>query len=257
MQPLGALLISRARYGNPIGARIGRANHRRWARRFTRPSKQNSAAVRRGALFERHVAVLLTFLGHVRLDEAQPDAAIEAFAEAMRRARDASEPVWLVQAMEGMARWLALSDAHAAVRLAGAMARQRRVIGSGPLLSEQRCQDAWMAEARRGLGSDAFQRAWDRGVASTLAQAISFAEAAAARASAMAECALTPREWDVADLLTRGLTNKQIAAELVVSPGTVRGYVEHILTKLDFRSRAQIAVWASQQRLVRAGGRSE
>jgi non-specific serine/threonine protein kinase len=56
----------------------------------------------------------------------------------------------------------------------------------------------------------------------------------------------------VAALLARGLTNKQIAAELVLSPATVRSHVEHILAKLDLRSRAQIAVWASQQGLVAA-----
>jgi non-specific serine/threonine protein kinase len=61
---------------------------------------------------------------------------------------------------------------------------------------------------------------------------------------------LTQREQEVASLLAQGLTNKQIAATLVVSPATVRSHVEHILGKLDFRSRAQIAVWAAQQGLV-------
>jgi non-specific serine/threonine protein kinase len=54
----------------------------------------------------------------------------------------------------------------------------------------------------------------------------------------------------VAILLARGLTNKQVAAMLVVSPATVRSHVEHILGKLDLRSRAQIAVWASRQGLL-------
>ncbi len=54
----------------------------------------------------------------------------------------------------------------------------------------------------------------------------------------------------MARLLARGLTNKQIAAELVLSPATVRSHVEHILDKLDLRSRAQIAVWVSQQGLL-------
>ena len=51
-------------------------------------------------------------------------------------------------------------------------------------------------------------------------------------------------------LLARGLTNKQIAAELVLSAATVRSHVEHILDKLDLHSRAQVAVWASQQGLL-------
>jgi DNA-binding NarL/FixJ family response regulator len=61
---------------------------------------------------------------------------------------------------------------------------------------------------------------------------------------------LSPREQEVAVLLARGLTNKQIASELVLSPATIRSHVEHILMKLDLRSRAQVAVWASQQGLL-------
>ncbi|MFQ6398768.1 response regulator transcription factor [Nocardia sp. KC 131] len=58
--------------------------------------------------------------------------------------------------------------------------------------------------------------------------------------------ALTKRERQVADLITRGLTNNQIAAELVISPRTAAGHVEHILTKLGFTSRAQIAAWIAE-----------
>jgi DNA-binding NarL/FixJ family response regulator len=54
---------------------------------------------------------------------------------------------------------------------------------------------------------------------------------------------LSPREWDVAQLIARGCTNQQIAAQLVLTPGTVANHVAHILTKLDLRSRTQIAVW--------------
>ncbi|MBV9546332.1 MAG: response regulator transcription factor, partial [Chloroflexi bacterium] len=44
----------------------------------------------------------------------------------------------------------------------------------------------------------------------------------------------------------------QVAAELVVSPATVRSHVEHILDKLGLRSRAQIAAWATQHGLLTA-----
>jgi DNA-binding NarL/FixJ family response regulator len=40
------------------------------------------------------------------------------------------------------------------------------------------------------------------------------------------------------------MTNRKIAAELVIAEGTVANHVEHILDKLDFSSRAQIAAWA-------------
>jgi DNA-binding NarL/FixJ family response regulator len=56
---------------------------------------------------------------------------------------------------------------------------------------------------------------------------------------------LTPREWQVARLIARGRSNKEIAAELVISLRTAENHVEHILTKLSFTSRAQVAAWAS------------
>jgi DNA-binding NarL/FixJ family response regulator len=51
---------------------------------------------------------------------------------------------------------------------------------------------------------------------------------------------LTPRELEVADLVSRGMTNRAIAQTLVISEGTVRAHVEHILGKLGLRSRTEI-----------------
>jgi two-component system nitrate/nitrite response regulator NarL len=55
---------------------------------------------------------------------------------------------------------------------------------------------------------------------------------------------LTPREREVAALVARGRTNRQIAEALVVSERTVHTHVHNILGKLELTSRAQIAVWA-------------
>lgn len=63
---------------------------------------------------------------------------------------------------------------------------------------------------------------------------------------------LTRREREVALLLARGLTNRQVAAELVLSERTVENHVSRILGKLGFHSRAQIAVWVAEQRLLPA-----
>jgi len=49
----------------------------------------------------------------------------------------------------------------------------------------------------------------------------------------------------VAKLVGAGLTNKQIAAQLVVSRRTAETHVEHVLSKLGFTSRAQIASWVT------------
>ena len=65
-------------------------------------------------------------------------------------------------------------------------------------------------------------------------------QGAAARQS---EQTLTPRERDVAVLVARGLTNRQIAAALVVTEGTAANYVQRVLNRLGVSNRAQIAAW--------------
>lgn len=66
---------------------------------------------------------------------------------------------------------------------------------------------------------------------------------------------LTPRELEVACLIAGGLTNRQIADALVVSPETVKTHVSHILRKLKLRSRHQVAAWyRAEQQESPAGG---
>jgi DNA-binding NarL/FixJ family response regulator len=54
---------------------------------------------------------------------------------------------------------------------------------------------------------------------------------------------LSAREYQVASLITRGHSNRQIARELVISERTVDSHVSNILRKLSLGSRAQIAAW--------------
>jgi DNA-binding NarL/FixJ family response regulator len=57
---------------------------------------------------------------------------------------------------------------------------------------------------------------------------------------------LTAREREVAGLVAKGLTNRDIAARLVVSKRTVDAHLEHILSKLGYSSRVQVAALASR-----------
>jgi DNA-binding CsgD family transcriptional regulator/tetratricopeptide (TPR) repeat protein len=57
---------------------------------------------------------------------------------------------------------------------------------------------------------------------------------------------LTCRQNEVAVLIARGMTNRQIAEQLVVSPHTIERHVENILDKLRLSSRIEIAVWMVQ-----------
>jgi DNA-binding CsgD family transcriptional regulator len=59
--------------------------------------------------------------------------------------------------------------------------------------------------------------------------------------------ALSPREIEVAELVAEGLTNPAIARRLYLSRPTVASHVAHILAKLGFSSRSQIAAWVAQR----------
>ncbi|WP_042451283.1 response regulator [Streptacidiphilus jiangxiensis] len=61
---------------------------------------------------------------------------------------------------------------------------------------------------------------------------------------------LTEREREVVSLVGRGLTNEEIATELVISPATAKTHVSHAMTKLGARDRAQLVVFAYETGLV-------
>ena len=109
--------------------------------------------------------------------------------------------------------------------------------------------------ARRDLGDRRFEAAFRRGMDLSVDDAVAFAlgEDGAAGSAALGEpeaprtTPLTPREQEVAELVGAGLSNREIATRLVISPRTVESHVQHVLQKFGFTSRAQVATWAAQQ----------
>ncbi len=122
--------------------------------------------------------------------------------------------------------------------------------GFQPLAGYQRdCE----RQARQALGEAAFQAAYHRGLELPAEDVLACALQQPPKkppgkppAPAVSDAApLTPRELQVARLIAGGRSNKDIAAELVISQRTAEGHVERILTKLGFTSRAQVAAWVA------------
>jgi DNA-binding NarL/FixJ family response regulator len=68
---------------------------------------------------------------------------------------------------------------------------------------------------------------------------------------------LTPTQTKVAALVAEGLTNREIAENLVVDERTIDNHVQAIFTRLDFHRRSQVAVWAVEHGLHKPGVSTE
>jgi predicted ATPase/DNA-binding CsgD family transcriptional regulator len=163
--------------------------------------------------------------------------------------------------LDGMA-WLAAAegDYRRAARLQGAADRIWASAVSVPRLAISllnRQDELARQQARAALGQPEFERRYAAGALADLPEVLRFALAAPELAGQAADPApgaqppapsawdvLTVREREVAALVAQGLTNRDIAGRLVVSKRTVDAHVEHILAKLGFASRVQVAALA-------------
>ena len=140
-----------------------------------------------------------------------------------------------------------LGAAHAVWRTSGAKVDETNAYTA---------YDRSAADAVRDtLGAASYERAFAEGAAFSYDQAVSYALGedpdAGDREPQPAETVaarLTPRETEIAGLLAEGLSNKEIAARLVISGRTVETHVDHVLSKLGMTSRAQVASWVAQHR---------
>jgi DNA-binding CsgD family transcriptional regulator len=140
-----------------------------------------------------------------------------------------------------------------AARLWGAAEALRRTIGAPPTPEARRYYERSMAAARALLGEAAWEAVWAEGREMSPEEAAEYAlsdEIAPERPSAAegTDDPLTRREQEVAALVARRLTNRQIAQELVISERTVDHHVANSLKKLGLHSREQVAASMTEWR---------
>jgi non-specific serine/threonine protein kinase len=134
-----------------------------------------------------------------------------------------------------------------ALRLTGAASGLRarlRLAVPPPVL---RMRNEWLVEVRRILGDEAVASFMSAGQMMTDNEAVAYAlqapDSQASDDKLASWSPLTSREQQVAKLVARSFTNRQIASELVVTEATAAKHVEHIREKLGLTSRVQIAGW--------------
>jgi predicted ATPase/DNA-binding CsgD family transcriptional regulator len=201
--------------------------------------------------------IALANLGRVARDRGSYAQAAALYAEGLALHWDDGDRGRIAACLNGMGIVAALAgQAERAGRLCGAAEALREAIGA-PVPRYRGQYDRAIATSHATLGEEAFTVAWAAGHALSLPDAVSEARAippGATRAemgsASLAEHhGITPRELEVLQLLPHGLTNREIASRLFISPRTAQTHIQHVYAKLGVTSRAEAAAYAVAHRL--------
>jgi predicted ATPase/class 3 adenylate cyclase/DNA-binding CsgD family transcriptional regulator len=199
------------------------------------------------------IAWVTWHLGHLagRTGDAQPAA--EYFNRSLALYRGIEDSRGIAQAVEGLATVAAARDnPEQATRLLAGADVLRNAVGALRDGIEQASYDAQIRALRAELRGPRFGSLWEEGRGMSTEALVDAALAIPVRgepARASEVMPLTSREQEVARLVVRGLSNREIAGALGVAERTAVSHIEHIMNKLGVNSRAQIAVWAVRRGL--------
>jgi predicted ATPase/DNA-binding CsgD family transcriptional regulator/Tfp pilus assembly protein PilF len=221
-------------------------------------------------------------IGWIAVASGDFDQAQESLAEALRLNQAGGQRLGIARGLEAFAALAAArQQPERAVRLAGAACQLRESLGHGTGIGP-RIEEV-LEFARGRLGASAAAALFAEGREVTAEDAVGFAlgpdqdqpvpgpaaptepawtdparlvggarrgpapsAPSAPSSPAGLSTPLTPREHEIARLIARGLSNREIADELVISPATAARHVANILAKLGFSSRTQVASWATR-----------
>ena len=218
------------------------------------------------------IARCLAGLGRVAMDLGAIEQARRHLTRSLRLSHATGARIGVARGLEAFAALTGHEgQPELAVQLAAAAAALREAAGLPPLSGAR--VEAYLAPARR-LGDATVARLWASGQALTSEAAVALALDAPVtpapsaalpggkglagenpaltvvgryRVAAAPPSSLTQREYEIAELVASGLSNKAIAAELSISHTTAARHVANIMAKLGFNSRSQIAAWVADR----------
>ncbi|MBA2277567.1 MAG: AAA family ATPase [Chloroflexia bacterium] len=195
-------------------------------------------------------------LGYVALATGDQSDAAACFIGALTQFRRLGARRGMAECVIGLGAVAAADGRPAdAARLFGAGESALEALGTQLWPSNRADYERWLARARSSCTEAHFDQALAEGRALSLDEAADRTLAGAlGRRSSLPltdrESPLTTREREVAQLAARGVSNRQIAAALSISEKTAANHVQHVLEKLDIRSRTMLAARAAELGLV-------
>jgi DNA-binding NarL/FixJ family response regulator len=218
-----------------------------------------SLAVARADGATAQIALALEVLSDVGFRSGESAAALQQLHEALTLYGRLGSQFGVARVLETIAVRTSSTQPAAATRLYGTSERLRRRAGIPILHHEQSFVEAGIATARAALGDAAFSAAWqagrERSVEDAIHEGLALAlapasgEAPETRSTSTGAHGLTPRELDVLRLIVEGLSDREIAERLFISPHTVMRHVANVFNKLGVSSRTAAATWAMRHEI--------
>ena len=231
--------------GNPVARAALASGDLAAARRWADDALSVSSGIHRILLLEIRGRVAMA---EGEFEQAERDAkealAIVADTEALLGAPDLIELLAAVSTAAGRH--------HDAARLFGSAAGARDRTGAVRAKVYDANYETTVRTLREMMQQNDFERRWAQGNALSTAEAIAYAcrsdekGKGESRRPSSGWASLTPAERNVVRLISAGLRDKDIAAQLNVSPRTVHSHLNRIYTKLNISSRLQLAQVAAQ-----------
>ena len=216
----------------------------------------------------RGIARSLSHLGDVAAVQQDWARARMLYEESLTEAQEASDKVEIASCLEGVAGvvatgWASLANVLWAAQLWGAAEALRETMGAPLPPVERATYEERVAAARSSIGKRIFSAYWALGRTMTPEQALAAQGKAAmpsqrstkpvsisSKNAAANLAGLTAREVEVLRWVALGLTDAQVAAQLVISPRTVTSHLSSIYNKLGVTSRAAATHFAMDHQLV-------